>query len=110
MLAVVVEPGKPAEIKEIDAGLESLQSIVGGYIEAIYPFEDDVALVCNEDGKINALPLNRVMKDNNGYVYDIIAGTFLIVGLTDENFGSLSEDLAEKYKNKFNSADNSFTI
>ena len=105
ILAVVVEPGKDAEIKEIDSSLESLQAIVGGYIEAIYPFEDKVALICNEEGKIISLPFNRLMRNEYGSVCDVIAGTFLITGLTDENFGSLSEDLAKKYKDMFNSAD-----
>lgn len=105
ILAVVVEPGKDAEIKEIDSSLESLQAIVGGYIEAIYPFEDKVALICNEEGKIISLPFNRLMRNEYGSVCDVIAGTFLITGLTDENFGSLSEDLAKKNKDMFNSAD-----
>lgn len=102
ILAVVVEPGKDAEIKEIDSDLKSLQSIVGGYIEAIYPFRDDVALVCNDEGKINGLPYNRFLLDNNGRAYDIIAGAFIIVGLAEDTFCSLSKELAQKYKNKFN--------
>ena len=44
---LIVEPGKEPYVKEIDSGLESLQHEVGGYIEAIYPYEDPVALVCN---------------------------------------------------------------
>ena len=39
-------------VKEIDSDLKSLQHEVGGYIEAIYPYEDPVALVCNEEGKL----------------------------------------------------------
>ena len=46
-------------MKEIDSDLESLQHEVGGYIEAMYPDEDPVALVCNEEGKLEGLPLNR---------------------------------------------------
>ena len=49
---LIVEPGKKPYVKEIDSGLESLQHEVGGYIEAIYPYEDPVALVCNEEGKL----------------------------------------------------------
>lgn len=47
MKVVVVEPMKRAYVKDIDSGLESLQKEVDGYIEAIYPFEDEVAIVCN---------------------------------------------------------------
>lgn len=49
---LVVEPGKTPYVKEIDSGLVSLQSEVGGWIEAVYPFEDPVAIVCNEEGKL----------------------------------------------------------
>ena len=43
-------------MKEIDSGLESFQHEVGGCIEAIYPYEDPVALVCNEEGKLEVCP------------------------------------------------------
>ena len=45
--AIVVEPEKKPEIREIDGSLEGLQALVGGYIQAVYPFEDPVAVVCN---------------------------------------------------------------
>ena len=57
---LIVEPGKEPYVKEIDSGLESLQHEVGGYIEAVYPYEDPVALVCNEEGKLEGLPLNQI--------------------------------------------------
>ena len=50
MKVVICEPGQKARIAEIKANLESYQKTVGGYIEAIYPFDDPVALVCNEEG------------------------------------------------------------
>ena len=78
-----------------------MQNEVGGYIEAIYPFYDPVALICNEEGKINGLPLNRALRDEKGKAYDIISGTFMVVGLGEENFSSLSDDLMEKYTDYF---------
>lgn len=51
MQALIVEPMKPPYVKEIGEELEDLQHEVGGYIEAIYPFEDEVAIICNEEGK-----------------------------------------------------------
>ena len=63
---LIVEPGKEPYVKEIDSGLESLQHEVGGCIEAIYPYEDPVALVCNEEGKLEGLPLNRALRDEDG--------------------------------------------
>ena len=101
MKVLRVEPYKPPYGKEIDSGLESLQSEVGGWIQAVYPFEDPVAIICNEEGKINGMELNRALRDENGEVYDVIAGTFLIVGLGEENFTSLPNDLIDKYKEVF---------
>ena len=69
---LVVEPGKEPYVKEIDSGLESLQHEVGGYIEAIYPYEDPVALVCNEEGKLEGLPLNRALRDEDGDIYSFL--------------------------------------
>lgn len=101
MKVLRVEQYKPPFVKEIDPGLESLQSEVDGWIEAIYAFEDDVALICNEEGKINGLELNRALRDENGEVLDAIAGPFLIVGLGDEDFDSLSDEMIEKYRDIF---------
>ena len=99
--AVVVEPREKARIEEIDATLSSLQKIVGGTIQVIYPYTDEVALICNDNGKIEGLPLNRALVDGEGKIYDIIAGTFVIVGLDDCDFGPLSESLAQKYLQRF---------
>ena len=101
MKVLRVEQYKPPFVKEIDPGLESLQHEVGGWIEATYPFEDDVAVICNEEGKINGMELNRALRDDDGEIYDAIAGPFLIVGLGDEDFTSLSDDLIEKYRDIF---------
>lgn len=91
-----VEPLKAPELITIDSTLEALQKEVGGYIEAVYPFEDPVAIICNEEGKLEGLHLNRALRDEDGHVYDIIAGTFLIVGLGEENFTDIGE-FKEKY-------------
>ena len=73
-----------------------LQQVVGGYIEAIYPYDDPIAIVCHEEGKLIGLPLNRKLED-----YDIIAGTFIVCGLGEEDFDSLTPELAQKYREKF---------
>lgn len=98
MTVLVVEPYKTPYVKNIEGGLESLQKEVGGYIEAMYSLEDDdAALICNEEGKINGMPLNRAMRDEDGDIYDIVAGTFLVVGLTEDDFGSLNREQLAKY-------------
>lgn len=98
---LVVEPGRAPYVKEIDSGLKSLQSEVGGWIEAVYPFEEEVALICNEEGKLYGLPLNRALMDEDGEIYDIIAGTFLVVGLGAEDFCSLSDEYIKKFSDRF---------
>lgn len=101
MTVLVVEPMKEPYVKEIDPGLHSLQAEVGGDIGAAYPFRDPVALVCNDEGKLIGLDLNRGLRDENGELYDIMAGTFLVVGLGEEDFASLSPELAQKYMEHF---------
>ena len=98
---ILCEPRKKARITTITNTLASLQQIVGGYIEALYPFDDSVAIICNEEGKINGLELNRALRDERGAVYDILAGTFIIVGLGEDDFASLSPECREKYRKLF---------
>ena len=101
MMILVVEPMKEPYVKEIDPGLHALQAEVGGDIGATYPFSDPVALVCNDEGKLIGLDLNRGLRDETGEIYDIMAGTFLVVGLDGEDFASLSPELAQKYTEHF---------
>ena len=100
---LVVPPQDFPYVKEIDPGLKSLQSEVDGWIEAVYPFEDPVAIICNEEGKMNGMPPNRALYDEDGQVYDIVAGQFLVVGLTEDNFGSLTEEQIKKFSDRFHS-------
>ena len=76
MDVLIVEPEKAPRMASITGDLNSLQQVVGGYIEAVYPYDDPVAIVCHEEGKLIGLPLNRKLED-----YDIIAGTFIVCGL-----------------------------
>ena len=101
MTVLVVEPRKEPYLKEIDPGLHSLQAEVGGDIAASYPFSDPVGLVCNDEGKLIGLELNRGLRDEDGNLYDIMAGTFLVVGLGEEDFTSLPPELAQKYAEHF---------
>ena len=69
MKILLVEPEKAPERMEISGDLESMQQTVGGSIQAIYPFDEPIALICNEEGKLNGLPLNRALQDDDGPVY-----------------------------------------
>lgn len=97
---LVVEPMKPCQVREI-SGLDEMQAIVGGHIQAVYPFRDEVALVCNEEGKNLGLPLNRPLTDNHGLPYDMICGTFFLAGLGAEDFVSLTDDQLRQYKEMY---------
>ena len=98
---IVATEGVGIYLKEIDPGLHSLQAEVGGDIAATYPFSDPVGLVCNDEGKLIGLELNRGLRDEDGNLYDIMAGTFLVVGLGEESFASLPPELAQKYMEHF---------
>ena len=73
MEVLLVEPGKEARIAEIGSDLKSLQAAVGGYIEAAYFFDDPVALICNEEGRLlglqhNCTILGETQVDNTKYL------------------------------------------
>ena len=96
MKIVLVEPGKEARPAEISGSLQSMQQLVGGIIQAIYPWTDPVAMICHDEGKILGLPFNRVLED-----YDLIAGPFFICGIQGENFASLTDRQIKTYLEKF---------
>lgn len=103
MKVLMIEPGKQPQMQEIESRLTAMQMTVGGYIEAIYPWWEEVALVCNEAGKMIGLPLNRPVFDEHGVLLDIIAGTFFICGAPMDSgiFTDLPEDLIEHYTRMF---------
>lgn len=98
---LLVEPGQYPRMTSIGSDLHSLQKAVGGDIEAIYPYDDPIAIVCAEEGKINGDPLNRAIRDEDNDIVDIIAGTFFVCGLGEEDFASLPKELQDKYEEKF---------
>lgn len=101
MDVLLVKPGEYPEKINIGIGLKSLQKAVDGDIEVVYPYREDVAIICNEERKIRGLPLNRDVMNDDGNRVDIIAGNFLIVGLTEESFGSLTDEQMKRFEAKF---------
>ncbi len=101
MNVLMVEPGKAPHETQIGDDLQSMQALVGGYLDAVYPFEQPVALVCRESGKLDGLTLNRALRDSDGDIYDIIAGTFFIAGLGESDFTDLPHELAEQFAERF---------
>lgn len=103
MQVVIVGPKKKPVVQNIDSSLASMQQIVGGTIQAVYPFEEPVALICNDEGKLLRLPLNRALRDSNGAIYDLVAGTFFLCAAPADNdrFEGLSDEQAQAYLERF---------
>ncbi len=101
MDVLLVRPNMYPQAVQIGCELEDMQKAVGGDIEATYPFDEPVALVMDEEGKMFGKELNRALRDEEGNVYDIVAGDFLVVGLGEEDFCSLSPELMKKFEEHF---------
>ncbi len=100
MNVLVVEPGVLPYEKEIN-GLEEMQKTVGGLITAIYPYEDQVAVVANDEGILLNMPFNRSMPGGYGGIF----GTFFVCGLGEENFTSLTPEQMKTFKKEFHAAE-----
>ena len=108
---VIVEPGKYAREAEIGTELSDFQEVCEGWIQTYYPFDEMVCIVCNDEGKINGMPLNRGIKDSEtGEIIDIIAGPFFICDCSTENFGSLSQEQMEQYLEMFRKPERFYQI
>ena len=98
---VYVEPGRLATVREIGTELPDLQAAVGGWIETYYPFEEEVCIVCDDEGKFDGALPNRAVRDEDGKIMDIIFGPFFICDCSGEEFGSLTDDPAKRYTEMF---------
>lgn len=86
---------------EIDNNLKAMQNLVDGYIQSFFPFDDNVAVIVNDEGKINGSLLNRSIKENNKII-EFIAGNFFVCGFDQETneFTSLTPEQIDKYAKK----------
>lgn len=100
MRVLVVEPETLPYEKEIN-GLEEMQATVGGLIDAIYPWEDRAAIVCNDEALLLDMPFTRSVEGGYGGVF----GTFFVCGLGEEDFCSLTPEQMKVYKEKFRRAE-----
>lgn len=100
----MVEPERSPYEVELENSLGAMQRRVGGTIEAVYePGGRDAALICNDEGKLLGLPLNRALWDEEGEIYDVIAGTFFICGAPpdSESFASLTDEQMDYWMERF---------
>jgi hypothetical protein len=110
MKVLLVKPGEEAKMIEIDDSLSSMQQAVGGMIEEYMPFDDDVAIVCNEEGKLMGLPPSRAIYGDDGDLMDVMSGTFFVcyAPIESEKFLSLPPDMEKKYTEMFKSPEEFF--
>ena len=101
MTVLVVEPGYAPYEKTIPQELHAMQEIVGGLITAIYPYEEMVAIVANDEGILLNMDFNRSVEGGYGGVF----GPFFVCGLTEDDFCSLPPDQMERFKKKFHKAE-----
>lgn len=116
MRVLVIKPGQAPTTQDIDNTLEDLQELVNvqgrKYIEVFYPFNDSVACICNEEGKLYpCFEPNRAILNDYGQVQDIVFGTLIITGISevDGDLTSLTEKQIEQYSHQFHYA-NEFYI
>ena len=104
MTILLVSPNQEPKKITIDDTLAAMQHAVGGSIQAVYPFEEPVALICHEEGKLLHLPLNRALRSpDTGEIYDIIAGDFFLCAAPPDSdrFESLSDSQLARYTRIF---------
>ena len=103
MLVLMIEPGEAPRRLELNHSLEEMQKAVGGSVQILYPFGEPVALVCNEEGKLLGLPLNRALRDADGKIYDIVCGAFFLCGAPPDSdeLAGLTEDQLQYYERRF---------
>ena len=94
---LVFRPMEDPQVMELPCELSAMQQMVGGYIQVVYPFDDDAVIVCNEEGKLQGLPPNRLLRNSEGEPYDVVCGTFFVAGVGEEDFCSLSEKQIQCY-------------
>ena len=96
MRVLYIKTGKEPIVIDVLHKLEAFQSLVAGLIEVVDPFDDDVILVCNEEGRNLGLPINRIINERMD-----ICGDFFLCGHDGTGLSDIPEDLIDKYRNVF---------
>jgi len=95
---LIKEPYKEPYIREIDNELDTLQEIVGGYIECVeHPKAKGVDIYVNEEGKLDGLAGNFWLPEYE----DCVVGTCFMVGFDRRsgNMKSITDEQIKKCKN-----------
>ena len=59
--------------------------------------------ICNDEGKLLGLPLNRALRDEDGTIYDVISGTFFLCAAppASDRFEGLTDQQVKTYMERF---------
>ena len=71
--------------------------IIFGMIEVVYPWEERAAIVCNDEGLLEGLPLNRYVPEMG----QPIAGTFFVCGFSDDRLTGLTDEQLARFGRMF---------
>ena len=96
MRVIWVKVGEDPTVITIPHQLEYMQELVGGLIEVVEPFSDDIVLVCNENGRNEDKPLNRIINEQMD-----IRGDFFICGQNTVGLCNMPEDKVDEYVQMF---------
>ena len=100
--ALLVKPNESPKEVYIENTLEAKQEIVGGYIQMVTPImhDDTAVIICNEEGKLMGLEPNRPLRNEDGVIYDVVCGDFIIVDAPEdsEDFAGLTAEQVRKYQ------------
>lgn len=100
---LLVEPFDNPKIITIENNYQAISEIICGDVDEYMPFEDDVALLCNADGKRLSLSVSHTVTDTETGKTELIYGSFIFIGAGefDDEYHSLDDDLIDKYMDLF---------
>lgn len=87
---VVKNVNENGKVVEVDNELQTFQNIVNGYIET-YPLNDEILIICNEEGKLMELETNFAIQVSDDYVEHIV-GNVVFVSVEGSEFAGLSDE------------------
>lgn len=83
IIVMIIDSLDEPILTTVNSDFKSLQKIVGGLIEYSWcPDCPGIDIICNEEGKLMRLPLNRALTSNNK-LYDIIAGRMILASTNE---------------------------
>ncbi len=96
MCILMVPQNQDPYLMIVEHELKSLQQLVGGMIEIVEPFQDNVVIVCDENGRSAGKPVNRIINDSMD-----ICGDFFLCGMGETELTDLPVEKRNYYKHKF---------